>query len=155
MEYSKVVDKLNKALEQISALMNENKVLKENLDDMKEKLEGLQKNHAAYTYSHTEVLRKQIETKVFDKLFVTDDKQRTESNFQRFYRNLGVAVGLTKDYGLQKTKAGKNGTMQMLPFGEMSEEQFNILAEIVAKSALIVYDAKIKLEKIQMENDKE
>ena len=153
MEYSKVVDKLNKALEQISALMNENKALKENLDNMKEKLEGLRKNHAAYTYSHADMLRKQIDTKVFDKLFVAEDKQRTESSFQRFYRNLGVAAGLTKDYGLQKTKGGKNGTIQMLPYGEMSEEQFDILVDIVAKSALIIYDAKIKLEKIQAEKE--
>ena len=153
MEYSKVVDKLNKALEQINILMNENKYLKENLDDVNEKLEMYRKNHAAYTYNRTDVLRKQLEAKVFDKLFVSEDKQRTESNFQRFYRNLGVAAGLTKDYGLQKTKSGRNGTIQMLPFGEMSEEQFDILVDIVAKSALIIYDAKIKLEKIQAKKE--
>lgn len=153
MEYSKVIDKLNEALKQIGVLSNENKYLKESLDDVNKKLEMYRKNHADYTYNRTAELRKQIETKVFDKLFVTEDKQRTESNFQRFYRNLGVAAGLTKDYGLQKTKSGRNGTIQMLPFGEMSEEQFNILIDIVAKSALIIYDAKIKLEKIQVEKE--
>lgn len=153
MEYSKVIDKLNEALKQIGVLSNENKYLKESLDDVNKKLEMYRKNHADYTYNRTAELRKQIETKVFDKLFVTEDKQRTESNFQRFYRNLGVAAGLAKDYGLQKTKSGRNGTIQMLPFGEMSEEQFNILIDIVAKSALIIYDAKIKLEKIQVEKE--
>lgn len=149
MQYSEVVNKLNDALKQINILKNENKYLKENLDEVNKKLETYRKNQSDYTYNRTAELKKQIEPKVFDKLFVTADKQRTESNFQRFYRNIGVALGLTKDYGMQKTKAGKNGTIQMLPFGEMADIEFKVLAENVAKTALNVYEGKLILEKIQ------
>lgn len=149
MQYSEVVNKLNEALKQISILMNENKYLKENLEGVNKKLETYRKKQSDYTYNRTAELKEQIEPKVFDKLFVTADKQRTESNFQRFYRNIGVALGLIKDYGLQKTKAGKNGTIQMLPFGEMTDIEFKVLAENVAKSALNVYEGKLILERIK------
>jgi hypothetical protein len=148
MEYSKVVDKLAKMEMLVERLSIENEKQLSKINELQQKLEEV--GSRRWENSRSGLLRDAMPNDTFDQLFGDETRQRRESSFQRFYENIAVFIGLKKISAVASNNR-KNPRIGILPFGEMSIEEFECLKAAVAEIAPILCQYKARLGKIRKE----
>jgi hypothetical protein len=152
MEYSKVIDKLAKMEMLVERLSIENEKQQSKINELQQKLEevGSRQWKNNRKNNSTGLLRDAMPNDTFDQLFGDETRQRRESSFQRFYENIAVFIGLKKISAVASNNR-KNPRIGILPFGEMSIEEFECLKAAVAEIAPILCQHKARLGKIRKE----
>jgi len=147
MEYSKVVDKLAKMEMLVERLSIENEKQLSKINELQQKLEEVGSRQCKN--NSTGLLRDAMPNDTFGQLFGDETGQRRESSFQRFYENIAVFIGLKKITAVSNNR--KSPRIGILPFGEMSTEEFECLKAAIAEIAPILCQHKARLGKIRKE----